>query len=192
MALHLPQELREQFKKPFGSLYREDGHAPIEDLNQDLRNMAKVISVGDVVTCYLIKSGKIPDVCVVDEKIMRKVAPKELIQCTNIQEFTQMSVDNPAGQITRELVLALNEAMEHNRPTRIFVCGEEDLAVLPAVIIAPLHSAIIYGQPDEGVVLVTVDEKKKYEAVSLLRQMDGDSLCSLLEEMMKSTQGRQL
>lgn len=190
MALHLPQELREQFKKPFGSLYRGDGNAPIENLKQDLRNMSKVISVGDVVTFYLIKSGKIPDVCVVDEKIMRKVAPKELILGTKMQEFMQMSVDNPAGQITKELVLALNEAMEYNRPTRIFVCGEEDLAALPAVIIAPLQSAIIYGQPGEGVVLVTVDEEKKYEAVSLLRQMSGDSLCSLLEEMMKSTQGR--
>ena len=192
MALYLPQELREQFKKPFGRLYRGDGNAPIESLKQDLRNMSKAISVGDVVTFYLIKSGKIPDVCVVDEKIMRKVAPKELILGTKMQEFMQMSVDNPAGQITKELVLALNEAIECNRPTRIFVCGEEDLAALPAVIIAPLYSAIIYGQPGEGVVLVTVDEEKKYEAVSLLRQMKGDSLCSLLEEMMKSNQGRQL
>ncbi len=184
--------MREQFKKPFGSLYRGEGHAPIERSKQDLRNMAKVISVGDVVTCYLIKSGKIPDVCIVDEKIMRKAAPKELIQCTTMQEFIQMSVENPAGQITKELVLALNEAMEHNRPTRIFVCGEEDLAVLPAVIIAPLNSAIFYGQPGEGVVLVAVDEVKKYEAVSLLRQMSGNSLCSLLEEMMKANQGEKL
>ena len=161
-------------------------------MKQDLCNLAKIISVGDVVTFYLIKSGTIPDVCVVDEKIMRKEAPKEVILGTKRQEFTQTSVDNPAGQITKELVLILQEAMKHNRPTRIFVYGEEDLATLPAVIIAPLHSVIIYGQPDEGAVLVPVDGKKKDEAMSLLRQMKGDSLCSLLEDMMNATQGRQV
>lgn len=192
MALHLPQELREHFKKPFGTLYKGEGHDSIESLKQDLCNPTKVISVGDVVTFYLINSGKIPDICVVDEKIMRRKAPKELIQGTQMQEFTQKSIDNPASQITRELVLVLHEAMGHNKPIRIFVCGEEDLAALPAVIIAPLHSVIIYGQPGEGVVLVSVDERKKYEAMSLLRQMEGDSLCSLLEDMMKSTHGGQL
>ena len=192
MALHLPQELREHFKKPFGTLYKGEGHEPIESLKQDLCNPTKVISVGDVVTFYLIKSGKIPDVCVVDEKVMRKKAPKEFIQGTQMPEFTQMSIANPASQITRELVLVLHEAMGHSKPIRIFVCGEEDLAALPAVVIAPLHSVIIYGQPGEGVVLVPVDEGKKYEAMSLLRQMKGDSLCSLLGDMMKATQGRQL
>ncbi len=192
MALHLPHELREHFKKPFGTLYKGEGHDPIESLKQDLCNPTKVISVGDVVTFYLIKSGKVPDICVVDEKVKRRKAPKELIQGTQMQEFTQMSLANPASQITRELVLVLHEAMGHSKPIRIFVCGEEDLAALPAVIIAPLHSVVIYGQPDEGVVLVPVDKGKKYEAMSLLRQMKGDSLYSLMEDMMKETQGRQL
>ena len=184
MTLRLPQELREQFKKPFGTLYRGDGLEPVERIKQDLCNLAKVISVGDVVTFYLIKSGTIPDICVVDEKIMRKRAPKEVIRGTKRPEFVQTSIDNPAGQITKELVLVLQEVMKHNRPTRIFVRGEEDLATLPAVIIAPLRSVIIYGQPYKGAVVVTVDEGKKDEAMSLLRQMKGDSLHSLLEEMM--------
>jgi hypothetical protein len=39
----------------------------------------------------------------------------------------------------------------------ILVKGEEDLAVIPAAILAPPGSLVFYGQPGEGVVICEVD-----------------------------------
>jgi uncharacterized protein (UPF0218 family) len=50
---------------------------------------------------------------------------------------------------------------------RIFVKGEEDLAALPAMMMAPVGSVIMYGQPDKGVILVRVTESKKAEIKDL-------------------------
>ena len=40
---------------------------------------------------------------------------------------------------------------------KIVVEGEEDLATLPAILYAPPGSVVVYGQPDEGSVLVKVN-----------------------------------
>ena len=40
------------------------------------------------------------------------------------------------------------------------VKGEEDLAVLPCLLIAPEDAVILYGQPNEGLVFVNVSEGK--------------------------------
>jgi len=51
---------------------------------------------------------------------------------------------------------------------RIFVRGEEDLAALPAILLAPEGSVVLYGQPDEGVVFVSITKSKKEEILDLL------------------------
>jgi hypothetical protein len=51
------------------------------------------------------------------------------------------------------------------------VLGEEDLLTLPAIVEAPIISFVIYGQPEEGIVLVEVDEKKKKEIHALIDAM---------------------
>ncbi len=74
--------------------------------------------------------------------------------------------------------------MRCEHPIRIFVLGEEDLAVMPAVVLAPLSSIVIYGQPSSGCVLIRVTREKKKEMRELLKQMedtnDGKSLWRLL------------
>ena len=50
----------------------------------------------------------------------------------------------------------------------IIVDGEEDLAVLPVVLLAPLDSLVFYGQRNQGLVLVKVTEEKKSEFVKIL------------------------
>jgi len=43
----------------------------------------------------------------------------------------------------------------------IIVNGEEDLAVIPCVLMAPNDSIILYGQPGEGIVVVEADKLKE-------------------------------
>jgi hypothetical protein len=65
----------------------------------------------------------------------------------------------------------LSKALESDNPIRILVKGEEDLAALPAIALAPISSVVIYGLPDEGAVSVIVTESKKKEIQSLLDKM---------------------
>jgi len=55
---------------------------------------------------------------------------------------------------------------------------------MPAVVLAPLSSIVIYGQPSSGCVLIKVTSEKKKEIRELLKQMedanDGKSLRRML------------
>jgi uncharacterized protein (UPF0218 family) len=54
---------------------------------------------------------------------------------------------------------------------RILVHGEEDLAVIPAVVEAPLGAAVVYGQPNEGMVIITITRERKEKAKRLMREI---------------------
>jgi GTP-dependent dephospho-CoA kinase len=150
----LPEEHRRLFKEPFGTLHRE-----LEDI-LPLLTHSTVYTVGDVVTHNIQKKGIIPAVAVVDGYTMRS-------PCSKIPAVSGecIRVKNPAGSLTDDLIDAINHAVMHP-PVTIIVDGEEDLAVIPMVIAAPLGSIVLYGQPHEGVVLREVT----YEAQEIARQ----------------------
>jgi GTP-dependent dephospho-CoA kinase len=150
--LILPEEHRRLFKEPFGILY-----PTIEEVLPNLKTGA-VYAVGDVVTHNLQKNGIIPAVAIVDGYTMRS-------PCRKMPEMTanRIRVKNPAGCLTDDLMHALDQAVAHP-PVTIMVDGEEDLAVIPMVIAAPLGSIVLYGQPHEGVVLRTVTRNAKQTA----------------------------
>jgi hypothetical protein len=50
----------------------------------------------------------------------------------------------------------------------IKVNGEEDLAVIPVALAAPLDCEIYYGQPGKGVVKIKVTERVKNEIKLLI------------------------
>jgi uncharacterized protein (UPF0218 family) len=86
-----------------------------------------------------------------------------------------VTVENPAGTLTEELLDALVAAIDAPAETVLVVEGEEDLAALPAVVAAPDGASVVYGQPDEGMVHVLVDEDVRADALALLERMDGDA-----------------
>ena len=73
---------------------------------------------------------------------------------------------NPAGTLTDELVRALAYAVLHP-PVTINVDGEEDLAVIPLIIAAPIGAIVLYGQPHKGVVMRTVNREAQQMAQHL-------------------------
>ncbi len=46
----------------------------------------------------------------------------------------------------------------------LLVDGEEDLLTLVAVLYAPENALVVYGQPNQGIVVVRVTSKKRAEA----------------------------
>ncbi|MEM2990451.1 MAG: DUF359 domain-containing protein [Halobacteria archaeon] len=174
MTLHLPQSLRKRLKKPLGKLYSGDNC--MEKLKGDIEKIEKckqkIITVGDIVTYSAIKAGIMPDVAIVDEKTLRTRVSEEVIEDTK-QVFSKTArAVNPAGTITPELIASIEEALNSKHPVRIFIEGEEDLATLPAIALAPLSSVIIYGQPSEGIVAVKVTDSKKKLARALMEKME--------------------
>lgn len=162
--LELPDEVRPLLKRPLGQLF-PDVAAAIERLRQ--LHPPRLITVGDVVAAELLEAGIMPDVVVVDMKVMRLPVDEKTRRAVEAFEATVVRVKNQAGSITPELREALEAAKP---PLKIVVEGEEDLATLPAVLSAPLGSAVIYGQPGEGLVLVEVTEPKRREFEMLLKQ----------------------
>ncbi|MDI9393900.1 MAG: GTP-dependent dephospho-CoA kinase family protein [Euryarchaeota archaeon] len=173
MSVHieLPRELRPLMKKPFGRLYRGKGRDTVEKFAGELSSPTKLISVGDVTTFHLLEAGIVPDICIVDDRTKRKPVSRDVSARNRDNVYEEVSVDNPAGIISDELIRSLCEAFASDKYLRIFVKGEEDLATIPVILLAPLGSVVLYGQPDEGVVLVEVSETKKEEIRALFEKL---------------------
>lgn len=171
MVLKLTPELREKLKTPYGRLYRGKGGDCLKRVVKSLHDPVKIISIGDLTTYYLLQAGTVPDMVLIDDMTMRIPVEHEVKKGTAHTSFKEITVTNPPGIITRELIDAVKDNMDSSVPVRIFVDGEEDLAVIPACIYAPIGSVVIYGQPNEGVVVVNITEDKKKETLSLMKQM---------------------
>ncbi|WP_178918057.1 GTP-dependent dephospho-CoA kinase family protein [Natronomonas gomsonensis] len=167
VLVELQTELRGELKDPLGPIYT-DTDALLADTD------GPIIAVGDIVTYHLLEAGRRPDVALVDGKTKRERVEREILDA--IEGFDhQQEVENPPATLTAELLEALDDAIDSEGTTVITVVGEEDLAALPAIVAAPDGAAVVYGQPDEGMVLVTVDETLRTECRGLLERMEGDS-----------------
>ena len=167
----LPDELKKELRKLHGELYRGDGQETARKIIRDFKKSTKIISVGDIVTFNLLNAGLVPDISFVDDRTKRVPAADHIMCGTKHPRFKTFTVESPPGIITEELIQGLSEALDSDSPVRVFVRGEEDLAALPAIAMAPLSSVVIYGLPDEGAVAVRVTQKKKEEIQSLLDRM---------------------
>jgi hypothetical protein len=176
-TISIPASLRPLLRKKFGVLYKGSGEENIGKVSRDLGEPIKLISVGDVTTFHLLKSNIIPDILVIDDKTHRQPACEQMITGTKQSGFKELVVNNPAGSITEELVDAFAEAFDSNRRVRIFVQGEEDLASLPAIMMAPVGSVVLYGQPGEGMMFVRITASKKEEMTELIDKIIDQQHC---------------
>lgn len=126
-----------------------------------------IISVGDVVSQNMLKQGIHPQIIIVDNKVMREKG-KPIKTTIN----KKMNVKNPAGTLTPETWLVIEQALGHKQPTQVLVEGEEDLLTLVAVLEAPENSLVVYGQPHEGIVTVKADEKTKKRVQQIVEAME--------------------
>ena len=150
----LDENLIGEFKVPLGKLYTD-----FEDAIPMIKEASFLISVGDQTTKNLVDNDLIPNLGIIDNRIQRKDHNYDIIRTENI-----LDADNPAGTITENLWETIDEAisltLDDDENRIIVVKGEEDLAVLPCLLIAPEDAVILYGQPNEGLVFVNVCEGK--------------------------------
>ena len=81
------------------------------------------------------------------------------------------SASQPSGNDHGRRHRGDSRALGGEKPARVLIDGEEDLLAIPAIEAAPLGSALYYGQPGEGVVVVTVDERARASAKRIMAAM---------------------
>jgi uncharacterized protein (UPF0218 family) len=169
--LLLPESLRSLLKEPLGMLCKGDGLECIRAMEPYLRSAKKIAAVGDMTTFYLVKTSIAPDLAIVDNKTKRMPVPEHVQKSLEHDTYRTIEVKNPPATLTESLMNRIRESLNSDEHTKIVVDGEEDLATLPAILYAPLGSAVVYGQPNEGSVLVIVTEEKKTHIENLMKQM---------------------
>jgi uncharacterized protein (UPF0218 family) len=171
-VVRLQESLRAELKEPLGPVYT-DPAALLADAS------APLIAVGDVVTAHLLEAGHTPAVALVDERTERAAVDDWVADAiAGAEGFDhELTVTNPAAVLSESLLLALRVAITgadaDGANTLLTVDGEEDLATLTALVVAPAGGTIVYGQPGEGMVRVTVDDGSREIAQDLLRRMEG-------------------
>jgi cytidyltransferase-like protein len=148
----LSETVKSHFKSPLGKL-----------LSQPPKRSGKIITVGDITSHTFLKHGIIPNLVIIDLKTKRDHQFDNILD-VGFADNDYKKIPNPAGMITSKLI----KAVHLTKKSLIVVEGEEDLAVIPSVLLSPLGTYVYYGQPDEGLVEVKVTPEIKQELLEKL------------------------
>lgn len=190
----LPDSLRGNLAKPMGELYSiNHSLTPEEQVLPILRNTdSMVITVGDVVTESLLSKDFSPHLSIIDNQTLRGQ-----FKGRSFNNYEKYKTHNPQAtiqffswKIIHDIIDGIAKSIENKRinngknqvnlkkfsstsknyPIILEVEGEEDLLVIPCVLEAPLQGLVLYGQPKEGIVLVTVTNNLKERIGSLVKE----------------------
>ncbi len=143
----IPSDLRQNFSRMPDVLITKESQ--MEFLSTKI-----LVTVGDVVTATALRYKIIPKISIVDFKTKRE---QSLPAIPNKWDRT-VKVKNAPGSISVELWNSIESAFRSMGNTLIEVEGEEDLASIPAILMAPDGAIVIYGVPDKGIAVYEVGE----------------------------------
>ena len=165
--MQLPDDLRDQLKTPLGNLV-SDNDPNKENIIKKISAESVIITVGDRTTENMLQLGLKPQIQIIDGLEKRSECAVPADDTIN----TKLSCKNPPGEITEESIQVIQKAFSSEPPVRITVDGEEDLLVIPACIFAPENSVVMYGQPNEGLVIVTITPEIRAKVQKILDVMN--------------------
>jgi uncharacterized protein (UPF0218 family) len=158
----LPTELRKELRKIWGiPIFGRKKQVAIKfkEICQK-RKFKKIITVGDYCSLNLPS-----DVKIFDGKIKRKRV--------KIPFSWSFSCSNSPGTIQKEVWPVIKKAIRNKG--NIFIDGEEDLLVIPCVLLSEKKMAVIYGLADKGVCLIEVSSEVKKTFKELLKKFQTSS-----------------
>lgn len=160
----LPSNLRSRLRTPLGKIVTS------AELEKELDHSIECIVVGDESAITLHKKKYNIKLAIVDFQTQRR---KDLDLKSEVSKIGEkvIRVKNPKGTITDELWTAIAEGLQEPVPVRIEVTGEEDLAFIPCMLLAPDDSIIIYGYPNRGLVLAWVNNTNRKTVKDTLKLM---------------------
>ena len=153
-------------KVPLGVLLPEN-EANKQNIEKYLSKTSFIITVGDRTTEKMMNFGLIPSLQIIDN-----LEKREKRETPALSNTTELRVDNPPAEITSQSIDIIKKALSMKPPVRITVSGEEDLLVIPVCIHAPENAIVLYGQPNEGLVVVKITPEIKNKTQTLLDLME--------------------
>ena len=158
--LRIPGDMRGELKEPFGTLF-----TGMEKANAYMSGY-EIATVGDFVNHSLTKMGVGARIVVIDRRVRRKPFVDDLWE-----GYRVIKASNRRGFISSSLWLAVQKALDSRQPARIEVSGEEDMAVLPLMVLAPDGMAIAYGLFDRGVCVIRTGREARELASGILMRI---------------------
>lgn len=171
--LRMPEAMREELRKPLGQVFEGTEESTIDTAKEVVKSIrlyepTMVVSVGDVVSLSMSQVHYHPDVKIVDLKSRRK----DFVETHHVKGKAVWQAQNDPGTISTAAVESIKTTFEHVLKTHqkqtLIIQGEEDLLALPAILLAPLGSLVLYGQWNLGVIMVEINREKKEEVKRLL------------------------
>jgi len=172
----LPKDLQPELRKIWGIpiLGKKRGVAKkFKGLIQK-KKFKKLITVGDYCSLNLPSENmrSIQGSCrrqgsyikIFDGKIRRK---KIKIPLKWRGDFS-LNCSNPPSTIQKEVWPIIRKAIKENK--NVFVRGEEDLLVIPSVLLSKNNSVVVYGFPGKGICLIEVSPKIKKVFKEILKK----------------------
>lgn len=164
MVYILPSNLRSRLRTPLGKIVTST------ELENELDHSVECIVVGDESAITLQKKKYNIKLAIVDFQTQRRKDSDLKREVSKIGKKV-IQVKNPKGTITDELWTAIAKGLQEPVPVRIEVTGEEDLAFIPCMLLAPDDSIIIYGYPNRGLVLAWVNNTNRKTVKDALKLM---------------------
>lgn len=166
----ITERLKEELRTPASKIFEGDNKTVTKDVIDYVRkeSFEPVVCVGDEVSRDLLDNGFKPKNIIVDGKVIRK--PIDYLDEILKPYSKKFKLNNPAGTISRHAWRIIRDALKTE--STVIVKGEEDLLVIPTLLLAKNKTTIIYGQPGRGKVVVKVDDEKKETWRKRLAQFD--------------------
>lgn len=157
----LPNKLRKELKKIWGIPIFGQKRKIFEKYEKFIEkgNFKKVITVGDYCSFNLTSDIKIFD---------GKIGRKKIKIPFKLKKILILSCLNPPGTIQSRIWPVIKKAIKKNR--NVFIGGEEDLLVIPAVLLSKRGGLVVYGFPKRGICLIEVSPEIKKIFKELLKK----------------------
>ncbi len=146
------------------------------------------ITVGDTVSEMFYRNDVIPALAIYDGKTLRA---DTTIFSSLVEGREKSEICNPPGMLTIELFKDISRKVT-NLGGLIHVDGEEDLAVLPCIALAPEGYTVVYGDPGKGMLKVEVNDATRSRAIELMDEMEclkDRKNVTIYKEMKKKLEG---
>ncbi|MFX1514847.1 MAG: GTP-dependent dephospho-CoA kinase family protein [Promethearchaeota archaeon] len=180
MDYKLPKTLRSSLRNPIGKLFTGSARNAAKDAKNYINehNPLITVSIGDYCTRSLFDVHFLPEIIIYDGKTLRK---KKID--LDLELYRDIKVFNPPEWISHKAWTILENTIRQIQSytpgkcrVAVRIDGEEDLLVIPAIILLPLGSMVVYGQPpittDEGIVCALVTPSLKKLAKELLEKFE--------------------
>jgi len=155
----ITESLREDLRIPKSKIFEGDNPTVTKDMISYIqeKKLDRVVCVGDEVSRDLLQNGFKPRNVIVDGKVNR--VPIDYLDDIVQHYSNKFSLTNNPGMIAKEVWKTLKGALKQE--SAVIVKGEEDLLAIPTILVSDINTAIIYGQPGRGKVIIEVDEERK-------------------------------